>query len=86
MPNIEYLFIDCIESNIDEKFYKEFVKKVLSLNLKSLYFSIMPDILQRCPYSDYDLMEIKPNIDISRYENIYVYNFDSRENIRLNLY
>ena len=87
MPNIKYLIIDCIDYNVDEEFYMKFVKKILSLNLKIIYFSIMPDYSRkRCPYSNYDLMQINPNIDFSKYERIYIYNFNNDVNMILKIF
>jgi len=87
MPNIKYLIIDCIDYNVDKEFYMKFVKKILSLSLKTIYFSIMPDnSRKRCPYSDYDLMEINPNIDFSKYEKIYIYDFNNEDNMILKIF
>ena len=87
MPNICYLVIDCIDYNVDKKFYFEFIKKILSLNLKIIYFSIRPDNSRRIgPYSKNDLIKIYPNIDFSKYDRIHINNFDNEENMILNLY
>ena len=87
IPNVKKLFIDCFERNIDEEFYQEFVRKILSLQFRDIHFSIRPDLLrEECPYSKDELLEIYPNIDFSKYENIYIYNLNNENNAILRFY
>lgn len=87
IPNVKNFFIDCFERNIDEEFYQEFVRKILSLQFISIYFSIRPDIIRgENPYSKEELLEIYPNIDFSKYESVYIYNFNNENNAILKFY
>ena len=80
MPNIEALFIAAVQGNMNEEFYKQFIVKILSLpKLKYIYFSIQTDIKKDIPYSEEELRKIYPNIDYSRYDNIFIHNFISNK-------
>ena len=69
---------------MNEDFYKKFVVKILSLpKLKQIYFSIQTDIKKEIPYSEEEIKEIYPNVDFSRYDQIFIHNFNSDENIIL---
>ena len=86
MPNLEALFITAVQENMNEDFYKKFVVKILSLSkLKHIYFSIQTDIKKEIPYSEEEIKEIYPNVDFSRYDKIFIHNFNSDENIILRL-
>ena len=84
MPNLETLFITAVQENMNEDFYKKFVVKILSLSkLKQIYFSIQTDIQKDIPYSEEEIREIYPNVDFSRYDKIFIHNFNSDENLIL---
>ena len=75
MPNLSKLLIDCsIQENIDKEFYANFIKKCLELKLKNLYFSIKKtaDESKIIPYSKEELEKIYPNLNYSKYKEIFI--------------
>ena len=87
MPNLQLLYIDCIVNKIDEEFYKDFIRKILSLDLKNIYLSIKRDTAYKGKsYSKDELLEIYPNIDFSKYEIIYINDLNNEDNILKDLY
>ena len=74
MPNLSKLLIDCsIQENIDKEFYANFIKKCLELKLKNLYFSIKKTADESIiPYSKEELEKIYPNLNYSKYKEIFI--------------
>ena len=81
MPNLKDFLLVCVNDDIDEKFYKQFVSKILSINLKSIFFSIKKSFDRRdakveMSYTENELKNLNHNIDYSKYDNIYIKNFN----------
>ena len=82
MPKLKYFSLDCMKT-VKEDFYKNFIKKILSLKLDSIYFSILNRDFQRDsdPYSEKELKEIYPNLDYKKYESIFIQKFKAPKNL-----
>jgi len=79
MPNLKDFSLDCINNEVDEKLYKSFIAKLLSLDLKYLYFVIKKEYeIKEEIYSEKELREINPNIDYNIYDTIYIKKYNSK--------
>ena len=59
MVNLKYLNINCIvEEEIEEDFYKNFIEKILLMNLEKINFIVKHDDDIDEPYSEDELKEI----------------------------
>ena len=81
MPNLKDFLLVCVNDDIDEQFYRQFVSKILSINLTSIFFSIKKSLDRRdaeieMSYTENELRSLNPNIDYSKYDNIYIKNFN----------
>ena len=60
LPSLEYFDFSCITYDIEEDFYKKFIKKLLSMKLDYIYFNIKEDLYDyNDKYECYSLNEIK---------------------------
>ena len=82
IPKLKYFSLDCIKT-VKEEFYKNFIIKILSLKLDSIYFSILNRDFQRDsdPYSEKELKEIYPNLDYKKYKSIFIQKYKAPKNL-----
>ena len=76
MPNLKSFKLDCI-SKVQKEFYHNFVNKILSLfKIKTVYFSLRENIdIKKQSYSVSELIELYPEIDFYKYDDICVQKF-----------
>ena len=76
MPNLKYFHFDCISSGIEEDFYMEFYKNILSLDLGEIFIKIRKDsLINPSQYSLDELKELYPNIKQLECKEIEIYKF-----------
>ena len=73
MPKLEIFYLKCITNNIEEDFYQKFIKKLLSLKLKSIYFEIKNNGNDTKElYSLRELKKIVSGINTINLDKIYI--------------
>ena len=71
-PNLKDFKLDCI-LKVSKDFYIQFLKKLLSMKLKSIYFSIKENYKEEDePYTEVELKEIYPEFDYDLYEELNI--------------
>ena len=85
MPNVKYFELICFSQDISESFLKNFIRKLLSINLDTCIIKIQKIIsnkwIKKLLYPKKELQEICPNN-----KNIYLYDAIYIEKIEDNLY
>ena len=78
-PNLKYFSFDCIVNDMNKEYYKNFIKKLLSMNLDEIYLTMRidngdeyeeeleqeedEDLDNKFEYSEKELKEIYPNLE-----------------------
>ena len=77
MPNLKKLLLDFIVKELDEEYYKKFIKKILSMKIPNVHVNIKKDSTEYEEYySEKDYNELFPDISFDyKYEEIYILKF-----------
>ena len=73
MPNIEYFHFHCVNNDISQAFYIEFIKKILKLNLGYFYIEIKTKRGKlNLEYSEKELRKIFPKHKFSKLNEVHI--------------
>ena len=77
MPSLKKLLLDFVAEEIDEEYFKKFIKKVLSLKLPIVHVNIRNEFTkEKDYYLEKDYKELFPGISFDYYYNeIYILKF-----------
>ena len=93
MPNLKDFLLDCTNNEVTENFYKTFISKLWSMNLKYICFSIKNNDENKIEnesvlyslldddnelYGENELKKINPNINYSQYDDIKIKKFKNK--------
>ena len=85
MPKLKIFKLKCYTRKVDEEFYKDFIRKLLSLKLDQIVLLVKYDVSGIKRYSRQELKEIYPNMNHLDFSNIVIYNLgDGNEVFRPN--
>lgn len=78
MPNIKKLILDFIVPELDEEYFKKFIKKILLLKLKNVHINIQKYFTNKKEYYlENDYKELFPDIIFDyEYDEIYIQKFN----------
>ena len=86
MPKLKIFKLKCYTSKIDEEFYNDFIRKLLSLKLEQIVLLVKFKASGLKKYSKQELKEIYPNINHLDFSKIAIYNLgDGKEYFRPSL-
>ena len=74
MPKLKIFKLKCYTSKIDEEFYNDFIRKLLSLKLEQIVLLVKFKASGLKKYSKQELKEIYPNINHLDFSKIAIYN------------
>ena len=75
VPNLKELSLQC-DNLIDKDFYNKFIKKILSINLNIIQLNTIKYFEKSKLYSEEELKEIYPDINISKYNKLLIKKLD----------
>ena len=71
MPNLKYFYLCCF-SNVDKNIYMQFINKLLSLDLKSIFLFPQYSEENKSSYNKKDIEKMYDNFDFYQYDNIHI--------------
>ena len=82
MPNLKKLLLDFIVKELDEDYYKKFIKKILSMKIPNVHVNIKKDSTKYEEYySEEDYNKLFPDITFDyKYEEIYILKYKKEKN------
>jgi hypothetical protein len=85
MPKLKIFKLKCYTIKVDEEFYNDFIRKLLSLKLDEIVLLVKYDVSTVKRYSRQELKEIYPNLNHLDFRKIAIYNLgDGDEEYRRN--
>ena len=77
MPSLKKISLDFIVPELDEEYFKKFIKKILSLKLYDIHINITKDYIKNDEYYlKNDYKELFPDINFDyEYKEIYIQKF-----------